>query len=52
MVRRDFKDMNDDVPGFSRYHWQDTRSNGVLLPIAVAAAIEIAAEAAAAKKKH
>lgn len=50
MVRRDFKDMDDEAPGFSRY-WQDSRSNGILLPIAVAAAIEVAAEAAAAEKK-
>lgn len=50
MVRRDFKDMDDEAPGFSRY-WQDTRSKGILLPIAVAAAIEVAAEAAAAEKK-
>lgn len=51
MVRRDFKDVGDDAPGFSRYYWQDSRSNGVLLPIAVAAAIEVATEAAAAEKK-
>lgn len=50
MVRRDSKDMDDEAPGFSRY-WQDTRSKGILLPIAVAAAIEVAAEAAAAEKK-
>lgn len=50
MVKRDFKDMDDEAPGFSRY-WQDSRSNGILLPIAVAAAIEVAAEAAAAEKK-
>jgi ATP-dependent Lon protease len=51
MVRRDFKDVDDDVPGFSHYFWQDTRSNGVLLPTAIAAAIKISAETAAAEKK-
>lgn len=51
MVRRDFKDVDDDVPGFSRHYWPETRSNGVLLPTAVAAGIKIAAEAAAAEKK-
>jgi ATP-dependent Lon protease len=53
MVRRDFKDTDDEAPGFTRY-WQDTRSKGILLPNAVAAAIEVAAEAAteaAAKEK-
>ena len=46
MVRRDFKDVDDEAPGFSRY-WPDTRSNGILVPIGVAAAIEVAAEAEA-----
>ena len=50
MVRRDFKDVDDEAPGFSRY-WPDTRSNGILVPIAVAAAIEVAADAAAAEQK-
>lgn len=50
MVRRDFKDVDDDAPGFSRYR-PDTRGNGILVPIAVATAIEVAAEAAAAEQK-
>lgn len=54
MVRRDFKDVDDDAPGFSRY-WQDTRTKSILLPIAVVAAIQAAAdaatEAAATEKK-
>lgn len=45
MVRRDFKDVDDDAPGFSRY-WQDARTKSILLPIAVVAAIQAAAEAA------
>lgn len=48
MVRRDFKD--EDPPGFAR-HWQDILSKGILLPIAVAAAIKVATEAAAAAEK-
>ncbi len=54
MVKRDFKDVDDEAPGFTRY-WQDTRSKGILLPLAVAAAIEVEAEAtkeaAAAEQK-
>ena len=50
MVRRDFNDVDNEAPGFTRY-WQDTRSKGILLPTAVAAAIDVAAEAAAAEKK-
>jgi len=50
MVRRDFKDMDDEAPGFSRY-WQDTRSNGILLPITVVAAIQVEAEAATTEQK-
>ena len=45
MVRRDSRDM-DEAPGFARY-WQDADSKGILLPIAVAAAIQVATEAAA-----
>lgn len=50
MVKRDFKDENEDPPGFVR-HWQDTRSKGILLPIDIAAAIEVATRAAAAAEK-
>lgn len=50
MVRRDFNDVDNEAPGFTRY-WQDTRSKGILLPIAVATAIADAAEAAAAAEK-
>lgn len=55
MVRRDFKDVDEDAPGYTRY-WPDTRpSKGILLPITVAAAIavetNVAAIAAAAEKK-
>ncbi|MHB8948652.1 MAG: AAA family ATPase [Rhodoferax sp.] len=38
MVRRDFKDVDNETPGFARY-WQDTSSKGILLPIAVATAV-------------
>lgn len=38
MVRRDFKDMDSEAPGFARY-WQDTSSKGILLPFEVAAAV-------------
>lgn len=51
MVKRDFNDVDNEAPGFTRY-WQDTRSKGILLPIAVATAIAIAAEAAAAADKQ
>lgn len=50
MVGRDFKDMDSEAPGFARY-WQDTSSKGILLPVAVAAAVAAEKIAITAKAK-
>ena len=50
MVKRNFKDFEGEVPGFVRYG-KDPHSRGILLPNALAAAIEVEAETAAAVEK-